>query len=153
MKVIVALMLLTGAASAQRCHSVNGLPDSECTPGAVRTADTDSICHSGGTRQFRPPSSFTRAFKRQQIVAYGYTDTNPADYEEDHLIPLEIGGAGSDPRNLWPEPHNTSFDKDKVENWLHRQICSGAMTPTEAQRGIGADWRQFLPDVNGLAQR
>jgi hypothetical protein len=33
--------------------------------------------------------------------------------------------------NLWPEPHegkDNSFDKDKVENWRHRQICSGAMT-------------------------
>jgi hypothetical protein len=102
------------------CHSENGLPDSVCTPGEVRTTDANNICHGGRTKQFRPPSSFTNALKRQQLIAYGYADTNPHDYEEDHLSSLEIGGAGSDPKNLWPEPHagkDNSFDKDKVENW------------------------------------
>jgi hypothetical protein len=71
-----------------------------------------------------------------------------SDYEEDHLISLEVGGDGSDPNNLWPEPHDgkyNSYLKDKVENWLHKQICSGAMTPQEAQKGIAADWRQYVP--------
>jgi hypothetical protein len=138
------------------CHSENGLPDSKCTPGAVRTTDADNICHGGSTKQFRPPSSFTDALKRQQLTAYGYADTNPSDYEEDHLIPLEIGGSGSDPRNLWPELRagkDNSLDKDRVENWLHRQICSGAMTPEKAQRRISADWRQFLPEVGPAGVR
>ena len=43
------------------------------------------------------------SLKRRQIAAYGYTDTDPRDYEEDHLIPLELGGAPGDPRNLWPQ--------------------------------------------------
>jgi hypothetical protein len=113
------------------CHSENGLPDPICTPGAARTTDVDSICRGGGPKQYRPPSSYTSSLKRQQLVAYGYADTNPGNYEEDHLIPLEIGGSGSDPRNLWPEPHKgkgNSFEKNKVENWLRHQICSGAMT-------------------------
>jgi hypothetical protein len=138
------------------CHSENGLPDSSptCTPGAVRTTDVNSICHGGSTRQYRPPSSYTTALKRQQLVAYGYADTDPSHYEEDHLVSLEIGGDGRDPKNLWPEPHNgpdNSFDKDKVENWLHRKVCSGAMTPAEAQSGIRVDWRQYLPQVSGVA--
>lgn len=33
---------------------------------------------------------------------------NVAYYEEDHLISLEDRGDSMDPRNLWPEPHNTS---------------------------------------------
>jgi hypothetical protein len=33
------------------------------------------------------------------------------------------------------------------------QICSGAMTPGEAQKGIRTDWRQFLPQVNGVATK
>jgi hypothetical protein len=110
----------------------------------------------GVQSSFRPPSSFTDALKRQQLIAYGYADTNPNDYEEDHLISLELGGSGADPKNLWPEPHagqDNSFDKDKVENWLHRQICSGAMTPGEAQKGISTDWRQFLPQVNGVVTK
>jgi hypothetical protein len=98
----------------------------------------------------KPSSSYTTKLKREQIVEYGYEDTNLADYEEDHLISLEIGGDGSNPKNLWPEPHTgkyNSFVKDKIENWLHKQVCSGAMTPEEAQHGIATDWRQYLPEV------
>jgi hypothetical protein len=36
---------------------------------------------------------------------YGYTDHHLSDFEEDHLIPLELAGAPADIRNLWPEPH------------------------------------------------
>jgi hypothetical protein len=132
------------------CKSFGGLSDHACTPGVVRTTSVQSICHGGSTKQYRPPTSYTNNLKVQQIAEYGYTDTNPKDYEEDHLISLEIGGDGSDPKNLWPEAHAGkygSFTKDRVENWLHKQICSGAMTPEEAQKGIATDWRQYIPQV------
>jgi len=136
--------------SAGYCHSVDGLPDAACTPGVVRATSEDDICYGGSTKQYRPPSSYTTRLKRRQIEEYGYEDTNLADYEEDHLISLEIGGDGTDPKNLWPEPHTgkyNSFIKDKVENWLHKQVCSGAMTPADAQNGIATDWRQYVPNV------
>jgi hypothetical protein len=135
--------------AAGSCHSVDGLPDATCTPGAVRTTSVDNIYHGGSTKQYRPESSYTTNLKRQQIGEYGYEDVNLADYEEDHLISLEIGGDGSDPKNLWPEPHTgkyNSFLKDKVENWLHKQVCSGAMKPEDAQHGIATDWRQYIPN-------
>jgi hypothetical protein len=122
----------------------------------VRTTEVTSICRGGSTRQYRPSSSYTNALKRQQLIAYGYSDIDPSHYEEDHLVPLEIGGDGKDPRNLWPEPHegkNNSFDKDRVENWLRRQVCTGTMTVGEAQRGITSDWRQYLPQVGVAAKR
>jgi hypothetical protein len=142
--------------SPHACRSEHGLPDPVCTPGVARTTNVDDICHGGGTKQYRPSSSYTRSLKRQQLIAYEYADTNPADYEEDHLIPLEIGGSGSDPRNLWPEPRegkDNSLEKDKVENWLHHQICSGAVTPPEAQEGIRTNWRQYLPRMKGVATK
>jgi hypothetical protein len=138
------------------CHSVDGLPDPECTPGVVRTTDKEDICNGGSTKQYRPPTSLTNKLKQQGIVSYGYTDTNMADYEEDHLISLELGGDGSDPKNLWPEPHEgeyNSFDKDKVENWLHKQICSGAIPVEEAQHGIATNWKQYLPQVSGVTAK
>jgi hypothetical protein len=146
------------ALAATTCNSVGGLPDSSdaCTPGAARTTNAQSICHGGSTKQWRPSSSYTNALKIQQIVAYGYLDKNPKNYEEDHLISLELGGDGSNPKNLWPEPHlgkNNSFEKDKVENWLHKQICSGAITPEAAQKGIATDWRQYLPNVANVPTR
>jgi hypothetical protein len=136
----------------EHCHGKDGLPDSNCTPGVVRTTDVTNICHGGSTKQYRPPTSYTNKLKLAQIKEYGYSDTNPRNYEEDHLISLELGGDGKDPKNLWPEPHlgnNNSFEKDKVENWLHRQICSGAISPGDAQTGISTNWRQYLPAVSG----
>ena len=35
--------------------------------------------------------------RTEQMREYGDADTNPKDYEEDHLIPLEIGGNPTDP--------------------------------------------------------
>ena len=88
----------------------------------------------------RPPASYTNALKRQQIVAYGYPDTDPRGYEEDHLIALELGGAPSDQRNLWPEPAHSPNPKDRVENVLRQRVCAGSLTLAEAQQRIATDW-------------
>ena len=112
-------------------------------PRSSQNTDVDSICNGGSTKQWRPSTSVTNPLKKQGIIDYGYTDTSMADYEEDHLISLELGGDGSDPKNLWPEPHEgkyNSFVKDQVENWLHVQVCkTKKMTPKEAQDGIASD--------------
>ncbi len=130
------------------CHSINGLPDPICTPGVADPRVTQdniqtTICVSGYTTKVRPSSAYTDALKVQQIKAYGYADTNLADYEEDHLIPLEIGGHPTDPENLWPEPRtaiNGATKKDGVENSLHNKVCSGLMTLAAAQVAIAKDW-------------
>jgi len=87
------------------------LPNSARTPGAVNPAVSQAnigrtICVSGWTATIRPPSSFTTRLKVAQLTS-GYTykgDTSSRDYEEDHLISLELGGAPSAEANLWPEP-------------------------------------------------
>jgi hypothetical protein len=147
---VISIPLKAAVAPPLRCKSSDGLPDQACTPGVVRTTSVTNICHGGSTKQYRPPSSYTNKLKVEQIDEYGYKDTGPKGYEEDHLISLEIGGDGSDPKNLWPEAHAGeygSYSKDQVENWLYNQICSGAMAPEEAQKGIATDWRQYIPKV------
>ncbi len=59
---------------------------------------------------------------------------SPSDYQEDHLISLELGGHPTDPRNLWPEPRPHAEDVDKIENELNRKICSGEITLDEGRR-------------------
>ena len=71
----------------------------------------------------------------------------PKDFEEDHFIPLEIGGNPASPLNLWPEPWPDAHRKDRVENWLHRQVCSGKMTLREAQDEIHL-WPQVYDKIN-----
>jgi hypothetical protein len=131
-----------------QCSTHNGLPDSTCTPGKARTQDVNTICHGGSTKLIRPPVEYTDALKVAQITQYGFGDVSTADYEEDRFVPLEIGGHPDGPQNLWPEPHDRKYgsqQKDKGKDWLHKQICSGAMTPQQAQDGIRANWEQYLP--------
>ena len=131
-----------------------GLPIARLTPGAVNTAVTmttlgTTICKSGWTATVRPPSAYTSALKLAQIVEYGYADRDPSHYEEDHLVPLEVGGAPRDPRNLWPEPWTASLvdgtpvgagAKDGLEDYLKAQVCAGTMNLADAQRLIAGDW-------------
>jgi hypothetical protein len=56
-----------------------------------------SNCYSGQIRGKYAPVNYTDALKRQQIREYGYANTRISDYEEDHLISLELGGHPNDP--------------------------------------------------------
>jgi hypothetical protein len=133
------------------CHTENGLPDPTCTPGATNPDVTQNnigstICVSGYTATIRPPTSYTNPLKIQSIKDYGYSDASLADYEEDHLISLELGGNPTDVHNLWAEPHYglyNSYNKDGFENYLHKQICNGLMNLTEAQKEISTNWVQY----------
>ncbi|GHE11167.1 hypothetical protein [Streptomyces alanosinicus] len=147
------LGVTTGSAHAASCSQSNlPLPDPACTPGDFNPDVTQStidstICVPGWTGTVRPPSSYTTALKKKQIVEYGYADTNPSDYEEDHFVPLELGGAPRSEQNLWPEPHNgdkTSADKDVVENKLKKAVCGGEVTLAAAQKAIVDDWTTAL---------
>lgn len=123
------------------CTYRGSLPDPTCTPGAtdprVTQANIQStICLKGYTATIRPPVSYTNPLKARLEVAYGYS--GPA--ELDHLIPLELGGAPSDPKNLWPEPGAIPNPKDRVENAAHAAACSGRITLAHAQQAIATDW-------------
>ncbi len=142
----------TPAPSASSSHV--GLPDHARTPGAINTAANQAnlattVCRPGWASSVRPPAAYTGALKLAQLIEYGYLDKNPSHYQEDHLVPLELGGAPRDPRNLWPEPNAIllsdgttvgSKHKDALEDELHREVCAGAMTLDEAQRAIASDW-------------
>lgn len=135
-------------ASVGACHARGTgddvLPDPSCTPGATNPDVTPAtiattICRSGWTATVRPPESYTEGLKRQQLARYGEPGLIGA-YEEDHLIPLELGGAPSDPANLWPEPGASPNPKDKVESAANRAVCDGRLALAEAQQAIAADW-------------
>lgn len=106
----------------------------------------ETICRKGGyTKSIRPPQEYTARLKREQIREYGYTDYRMRDYEEDHLVSLELGGSPDSPKNLWPEPHHViggwgSYAKDKLENRLHKLVCQGRIHLSEAQRAIATNW-------------
>lgn len=151
---LLCLLLTWSPAGTAAPH--RGLPDPHRTPGAVDRAVSQSnlhrtICVPGYTRTIRPPEPYTEALKRRQLRAYGYRDQHLRDYEEDHLVPLELGGAPRDPKNLWPEPrygHWNARRKDRLENALHRRVCRGRVSLPTAQAAFEHDWirayRQYL---------
>jgi hypothetical protein len=143
-----------GAPAPSVARSPVGLPDPKRTPGSINPSVTPdnlatTICTSGWTATIRPPNAYTSALKLAQIVEYGYADRSPSHYQEDHLVPLELGGAPRDPANLWPEPNEIiladgtkvgSDAKDNLENYLRGRVCAGAMPLGDAQRLIAGDW-------------
>ncbi|MFF3981283.1 hypothetical protein ACWGNF_08815 [Streptomyces sp. NPDC055808] len=143
------------AAPAATCsQSYLPLPDPVCQPGDYNPDVTQAtigstICVPGWTSTVRPPTSYTNPLKVQQITAYGYSDTSTADYEEDHLVPLELGGAPRAPKNLWPEPRystggKTAGNKDTVENKLKTAVCNGQVGLDDARHAIATDWTTAL---------
>ena len=131
-----------------------GLPDPDRTPGSINPAASDAnladtVCSPGWAATQRPPSAYTSALKFAQIIEYGYVDRDRSHYQEDHLVPLELGGAPRDPRNLWPQPNEARLsdgtliganEKDDLEDELHRRVCSEVMTLADAQRLIAGNW-------------
>jgi hypothetical protein len=101
-----------------------------------------SICLAGWTAPVRPPESYTERLKVQQMAAYG--DLGPVSaYEEDHLIPLELGGSPASPSNLWPEIGALRNPKDSVENAARRAVCKGSLGLAAAQLAMSANWIVF----------
>jgi hypothetical protein len=121
----------------QHAHVPAVVADPVRTPGVLNpdvTQDTigSTICVTGWTRTIRPSTEYTNALKRKQMRAYRETGAE-SDYQEDHMISLELGGHPTDPRNLWPEPYPRASHVDTIENDLNRQVCDGSLTLAEAQ--------------------
>ena len=123
-------------------------PDPVRTPGAVNPDITQdnidqTICNpEWSTRSIRPPAEYTNRLKFEQMEEYGDSDTNPRDYEEDHLIPLELGGSNVR-KNLWPQHYDGEWNaarKDRLERRLHAMVCGGELGLKAAQDAIARDW-------------
>jgi hypothetical protein len=133
------------------------LPDPALTPGAINPNVTQAniqrtVCVMGYTKTIRPPTHFSNKLKKRQIREYGYADTNPKHYEEDHLIALSIGGAPHDPRNLWPEPRNSEWGadkKDRLEFVIYKMVCAQEISLADAQHKMATNWveawKQYVP--------
>ncbi len=127
---------------------INGkYPDHACTPGAIfTTATKEQVCTSGYSKSVR---DVPESVKKAVYAEYNITHHSTGEYEVDHFISLELGGS-NDTSNLFPEsadPRPGFHEKDKVENYLHDQVCSGKMTLNEAQREISSDWYEVFSKI------
>ena len=127
-------------AKTSGCKANGALQDAACTPGAILPKVTKSqVCTSGYATSVR---NVPQSEKNQVYAEYGITSHKAGQYEVDHLVSLELGGS-NDISNLWPElasPKPGFHEKDKVENYLNDQVCSGAITLQQAQVEIATNW-------------
>jgi hypothetical protein len=68
---------------------------------------------------------------------YGFKDKVLGHYEEDHLIPLAVGGSPKSPKNLWPERYTGKWGarvKDRLERSLHDRVCDGTIRLSRTRR-------------------
>ena len=122
------------------CQANGGIEDTACTPGDILPdATKNKICVPGYSSSVR---NVPESEKNQAYAEYGIASHTKGQYEVDHLVSLELGGSNAI-ANLWPEaaaPQPGFHEKDKVENYLHDQVCSGAISLVDAQREIASDW-------------
>src|SRR5579864_5189555 len=110
------------------------------TPGAFDAAVTQAtisstICAPGWAAHVAPSAGYLAGLKQKQIAQYHATGPASA-YIEDHLIPLSLGGAPLDPKNLWPQPRSRATIDRGFENGLARQVCTGTIPLAQAQKLI-----------------
>jgi hypothetical protein len=119
------------------------------TPGATDPAVTQAniittVCRPGYSRAVRPPYAITDPFKRRPMDVQ-HPGERMADYELDHLIPISLGGAPFDTRDLWLQPRHgqaNAAQKNALAYILWRLVCEHRMPLRTAQRAISHNWIQ-----------
>jgi hypothetical protein len=135
--VVAIVVACLGTASLAFGHgSSSKLPVSGQRYHAVTQSTLGStVCVSGYTSTIRPPVSYTSSLKRWLLKDRNLPGT-VSDFELDHAIPLELGGAPYSTDNLFMEAQPQATRTDSVENALHRRLCAGGVSLREAQRQI-----------------
>jgi hypothetical protein len=117
------------------------------TPGATDPSITqdnidETICRPGYARSARPVYAITGPLKHCMMDAQ-HPGESTSDYELDHLIPISIGGAPLDQRDLWLQPRRgqaNAEDKNVLAYVLWRLVCTHQVPLVAAQHAISHDW-------------
>jgi hypothetical protein len=131
------------------CVARGPYPDPRCSPGvALPGVTAATVCRPGYASSVRNvPASLKQAVYR----AYGIVSHTGGQYEVDHVVSLELGGSNA-LANLYPEaaePRPGFHEKDRVENWLHAQVCAGRLTLSAAQRLVARSWVDVYRRIAG----
>ena len=160
MRLLLALLILCLASSASARDLL--VPDHVLTPGVATSLSRKVVCETKWSADRR---HVTEKMRREVFARYGLSGNDDASCvadrhgrrcEIDHLISRELGGADVI-ENLWPQPYGSrpwnAIMKDRLENRLHREVCSGRILLRDAQRGIAADdWRVLYRQYFGRVE-
>jgi len=125
-------------------------PNKDLTPGRIVPDITkERVCASGYARHMR--NKLSDKTKLEVYRRYGIKKDSKK-FNIDHFIPLSLGGT-NDIENLWVEPilKNAGWrEKQYVETYLHRKVCSGEMSLQDAQERIQDDWHKIYREMRGM---
>jgi hypothetical protein len=111
-------------------------------PAVTQATIATTICQTGWTRTIRPDVSTMKRIKAEMLAAIGEPIEHRNRYELDHKIPLSLGGAVIDRRNLALQPIDEAREKDAIEVCLSSLVCQGEIDLDNAQSAIWEDWRK-----------
>jgi hypothetical protein len=123
----LTLCLLAGALTG--CAGQSPVLIGSLNPDVTQATISQTICKAGWAKSVRPPASYTSKLKRQQLPA----GAKAKDWELDHLMPLELGGAPKDPADVHIVAIVRAKADDKQEDKLHAEVCDGWKTLAAAQ--------------------
>jgi hypothetical protein len=122
-------------------------PDGAIDPAVSQANIQDTICRREWVRAAQPSVEVTTAIKDLLMAQTGVRYAR--DYKLDHRVPLCLGGAPLDPRNLQLQlsrgPCNAR-QKDVLESALCQAVCEGRETLEGPQLEIMSDWRASYRD-------
>lgn len=143
----MSLLLLPEALAVALLAAAPGALNPNVTQGNIGS----TVCVAGWTATVRPPSSYTTRLKIRQMSTLNLPGL-PRRYEEDHLVPLALGGHPTSLDNLRPQRwvgRWGAHKKDRLESYLHKMVCKDKITLVEAQTAIRTDWvaayKRYLP--------
>lgn len=161
MKAALAAMALGSSVMLADYYVTNGdmmqagvVPDPKITPGEAASTDEAEVCGFVDGRSYsqRHRLSQNPATKRQVLSRYGVEWTSRALYEDDHNLPLALGGSDSI-ANRWPQPRYGAWNaglKDALETRAWEMVCHEhyrdpktglALEDAQALFLAPADWR------------
>ena len=111
-------------------------------PAVTQATITETICAAGWTRTVRPYVADMKRIKAEMLAAIGEPIGRRNQYELDHVVPLALGGATIDRRNLALQPIGEAREKDAIEVCLSSLVCQGKIALEDAQSAISEDWRK-----------
>jgi len=80
-------------------------------PAVTQETIGQTICAVGWTKTIRPSAAKTAIVKARLLRAFGIPQEQAVAFELDHRIPLALGGAPADPRNLELQPGDEAVEK------------------------------------------
>ncbi len=131
---IICSLVFNGAARAEEAE----LP---LNPAVTQATITNTVCVPGWTKSIRPYVREMRIIKAEMLAVIGELHEHRNQYQLDHWIPLALGGATIDRRNLMLQPVALALEKDAIERCLAVAVCDGRLGLDEARAAIWRDWR------------